>query len=334
ALCMTLGSTHSLVADEPTSAAARAEFFEQRIRPVLVEHCYECHNSNNANEGGLAVDFRDGLRKGGEQGPAIKPGDAKASLLLRAIQHADGAPRMPQGGPKLDARIVADFARWINDGAVDPRDQPPSAAELSAATSWEAVRERRMKWWSFQPIVKTPVPQGAHDSDSPAWQTSAAARSDHPVDRFLAAGWREAKLPPPNSADRETLLRRVTFALIGLPPSPEQVAAFKADTSDDAYARVVDQLLESPRFGERWARHWMDWLRYAESHGSEGDPAIPYAWRYRDYLIRAWNDDVPYNQLVREHLAGDLLASPRWNDELGIRESSLGLGHLRMVYHG
>ncbi len=301
--------------------ADQVHFFENKIRPALIEHCYECHNSGGKAEGGLKLDFREGLLKGGDRGPAIVPGKAAESLLIQAIRHEQEDLRMPQAGPKLKPDVVADFVRWINQGAVDPRDKPPSSEELAKATSWETTLERRKQWWSFQPLKPVEPPA----ADAP-WS--------HPVDRFLAAGWRAAKFSPTDVADRRTLIRRVTFALIGLPPKPEEIDQFVTDASPDAYERLVDRLLASPRFGERWARHWMDWYRYAETHGSEGDPPIPHAWRYRDYLIRALNDDLPYDQLVREHVAGDLLPKPRLNATEGTNESALGIGHYRMVQHG
>lgn len=306
----------ALAANEP-----ELEFFEKRIRPVLVERCYECHNSGDKTEGSLAVDFRGGLLTGGDSGAAVVPGKPEESLLLAAIRHASAELRMPQGGPKLSEAVIADFARWIERGAIDPRDRPPSAEELSATTSWEAIRKRRQEWWSFQPIVKPELPP------ENGW-------SEHPIDRFVFAKLAEQGLRPVDAAERRTLVRRATFTLTGLPPTVEETEAFLRDESPQAYERLIDRLLASPRFGERWARHWMDWFRFAESHGSEGDPAIPYAWRYRDYLIRALNDDVAYNQLIREHLAGDLLPEPRINRELAINESALGTAHFRMVQHG
>lgn len=300
---------------------AEVEFFEKRIRPVLVERCYECHNSGDKTEGGLTVDFRGGLLEGGDSGAAVVPGKPDESLLLAAIRHATAELRMPQGGPKLSEAVIADFKKWIERGAVDPRDRPPSAEELSATTSWEAVRKRRQEWWSFQPIVKPELPA------ENGW-------SQHPIDRFVFAKLAEEGLQPVEAAERRTLIRRATFALTGLPPTADEVEAFVRDESPQAYEQLVDRLLASTRFGERWARHWMDWFRFAESHGSEGDPAIPYAWRYRDYLIRALNDDIRYDQLVREHLAGDLLPQPRINRDMPINESALGTAHFRMVQHG
>ncbi len=302
---------------------AGGELFESRIRPVLVEQCYSCHNSETKAAGGLALDFRDGLREGGTSGPALVPGKPDASLILRAMRHIKDAPRMPKDGAKLSETVVADFARWITLGAPDPRDEPPTAAELQSLTSWEAVRERRKAWWCFQPLTNPAPPRVRNEG----W-------SDHPIDRFLLDRMEQGGLEPSPLADRPTLIRRVTFALTGLPPTSEEIERFVRDRSPRAYEDLVDRLLASPRFGERWARHAMDWMRYADSHGSEGDPSIPFAWRYRDYLIRAFNADVPYDQLIREQIAGDLLPDPRINRDLGINESALGIGHYRMVPHG
>lgn len=299
------------------------EFFEKRVRPVLIEQCYQCHNSHDKTEGGLALDYRDGLTEGGDSGPAVVPGRPEESLLIKAVRHGGGVSKMPKGNPKLSDAAIADLAKWVELGAPDPRDEPPTAKELAALNSWDAVREQRKRWWSFQPVVR-PTPPEVRRKD---W-------SDHPVDRFILAQLEKEGLEPAGVADRGTLIRRVTFALTGLPPSPEEIERFLRDESPRAYEDLVDRLLQSPRFGERWARHWMDWFRYADSHGSEGDPTIPHAWRYRDYLIRALNADVPYPQLVREHLAGDLLPKPRVDRTLGINESALGTAHLRMVPHG
>jgi hypothetical protein len=309
-------------ADDPSGI----EFFEKRIRPVLIERCYECHNSADTAEGGLELDHRDGMRSGGDSGPAIVPGKANTSLLLAAIRHDDDDLRMPKDNPKLSPTIVADFAQWIDAGAADPRDKPPSAEDLAKATSWEAIRDQRKQWWSFQPVSKPALP-AVKDG---AW-------SDHPVDRFILAGIEAAKLRPAKQADPRAIIRRMHLAITGLPPTIEEIDAFEKESIRDpqsAIRNLADRLLQSQHFGERWARHWMDWLRYAESHGSEGDPGIPHAWRYRDYLIRALNADVPYDQLVREHVAGDLLPNPRINAELGLNESAHGTAHFRFTEHG
>lgn len=311
-----------ITAAEPAKPTPlQIEFFEKHIRPVLVERCYECHNSATAQEGSLALDWRDALLAGGDSGPAIVPGKPNDSLLIRAIRHSDKGLKMPQGGPKMPEPVVAAFVKWVEMGAPDPRNSKPSAEDVKKVASWEAIRERRKEWWSFQPVASPAVPPTS------AW-------SSHEVDRFLEARLATGGLRPAADTDRGTWLRRITFALAGLPPTPEELAEFLADKTPDAHERTIDRLLASPRYGERWARHWLDWFRYAETHGSEGDPQIPHAWRYRDYVIRAINADIPYDQMLREALAGDLLDKPRANAELGLNESALGIGHLRMVQHG
>jgi len=295
------------------------EFFESRIRPVLAQECYQCHAVATKKKGGLLLDSRAGLLKGGSSGPAIVPGKPGESFLLKTIRHEDPELKMPRNGAKLDAGTIRDFETWIARGAFDPRDNPPSKEEVTKETSFDAVLRRRKTWWSFQPITAPPVP--------------AIAGVPHPVDRFLRS--RMGALPPAPEAGPRIFVRRCFLILTGLPPAPEDVETFVADHAKNPQAAVevlVDRLLASPRFGERWARHWMDMMRYAETHGSEGDPAIPHAWRYRDYLVRALNADVPYAQLVREQIAGDLLEKPRLVD--GLNESALGIGHLRMVLHG
>ncbi|MBN9692703.1 MAG: DUF1553 domain-containing protein [Verrucomicrobia bacterium] len=295
---------------------AQTEFFENRIRPILANECYECHGATK-QKGGLRLDSREALRRGGDSGVVLVPGDPAASLLLRSVRHTEPDLEMPKDRPQLASSVLVDLAQWIQDGAPDPRDHPPT--ESTAATGWESVFQARREWWSFQPLQSVAVPPG---------------EAAHPVDRFLDVRLRELGLTPAAAAPRNDLIRRVTFALTGLPPTAEEIDAFLGDTSPDAFAKVVDRLLESPRFGEHWARRWMDLVRFAETHGSEGDPDIPNAWRYRDYLIRAFNADVPADQLIREHIAGDLLERPRINERDGINESLVGLTHLRLVEHG
>ena len=319
--CVTFVAVGTAGADESIGDRERT-FFESRIRPVLIEHCYECHSSGDVREGDLAVDHRDAMRAGGSLGSLFSDETPEKSLLLRVIRHDIDGLEMPQGGPKLSREVVSDFETWIGMGSPDPRDGPPSDDERAEATGWQATLNRRLKHWSWQPIRRPAAPQ------------HTGGESPHPIDRFVHARLHDSGLSPSPPADKMTLLRRLTFALTGLPPTPQQVASFRRDDSPAAYATLVDSLLESPAYGERWARHWMDWIRYAESHGSEGDPEIPGAWRYRDYLIRALNADVPYDQLVREHVAGDLLEKPRTNPELGINESVIGAAHWRMVFHG
>lgn len=296
--------------------SGQLEFFESKIRPVLVQDCYECHRTGGKKKGGLALDHRAAMVEGGDSEDLFDFDHPEQSYLIRVLRHQEKGMEMPKDGVKLDDRVIADFVKWIGMGAPDPRDQPPSNEELEEEMSWEQVRERRKGWWSFQPVRKITPPPGEGTV----------------IDRFIDRQIKGAGLTAADPADDRILIRRLSFALRGLPPSIEEVNRFLADRASGRWSRLVDRFLASPDFGERWARHWMDWIRYADSHGSEGDPLIPNAWRYRDYLIRALNDNVPYDLLVREHLAGDLLDEPRLKD--GINESALGTAHLRMVYHG
>jgi len=307
-LCLTA----LLLASGPLRAASpeQIEFFESRIRPILAQECYECHSTATKSRGGLLLDSRPGWQAGGESGPSILPGDPDASLLLQSLRHEHPDLKMPKNGAQLDAAILADFARWIADGAADPRDQPPSADQTEQDQAWPAVLERRKQWWAFQPLQKPEV-------TTPNLSAS--------IDFLIDQKRREQNQAPSPKAPPHLLQRRLAYTLTGLPPSP---------TSPTEIPALIDHLLASPAFGEKWARHWMDWLRYAETHGSEGDPAIPHAWRYRDYLIRALNADVPYPQILREHIAGDLLPQPRIDPALKLNESALATAHYRMVLHG
>jgi len=299
----------------------QSEFFESKIRPVLAESCYDCHNSVNKKKAGLALDYRDAILAGSENGSVIEHGNPEDSPLIWAIRHED--TEMPAEGPKLSDSVIADFEKWIAMGAPDPREKKPTQLDLDNAVSWETLLEKRRQWWSFQPLERARPPE----ADNPDWDQNA-------IDRFIYNAFSEKGLPPQELAEPGTLVRRLHLILIGLPPKAEVVEKFVANPSEAAYQQLVDDLLASKAFGERWGRHWMDWYRYAESHGSEGDPLLPYASAYRDYIIRALNDDIPYDQLIREHIAGDLLKRPRVNEELGINESAIGPAHFRMVPHG
>ena len=315
---------------------AQVEFFEQHIRPVLAAECYECHASAK-KKGGLALDTRDGLLKGGESGPAIVPGQPDSSLLLQALRHTHPTLKMPRNGAKLDARALANFAEWIRQGATDPRTGPVTASAQGTSSPWADTLAFRRQWWSFQPLTQPAVPT----PKNAAWSTNA-------IDRFLLAKMESHGLAPGPDADARTFIRRLTFALTGLPPTPEQVETFVREFSPSPHLSVspsgrrevlratVEALLASPGFAERWARHWLDLVRYAETHGSEGDPEIPQVWRYRDYIIRAFAADAPADQLIREHIAGDLLppAQTRWNKTDALNESRLGTAHFRLVEHG
>ena len=265
------------------AAAQEFAFFEAKIRPVLVKHCYECHSvESGKSKGGLMLDTRQGIRGGGETGPAVVPGDAAKSLLLSAIKHSDPDLEMPPKKPKLDAPVIADFETWIKAGAVDPRE---STAKFTERPPVDIAAGR--KFWSYQRPVKV---AGT-------------------VDSFIEAKLKENKLTPSPEAEPVVLLRRLYFDLIGLPPTPKEVKAF-LDRSPEAcktYEQIVDELLQSPRFGERWGRHWLDVARFAESNGRESNLTFPHAWRYRDYVIDAVNADVPFDRFITEQIAGDLL---------------------------
>jgi len=307
-------SALSLLALGPWLSAAAAatpeqvEFFETRIRPVLAQECYECHSESGKRKGGLLLDSRPGWQEGGDSGPVLVPGDPAASLLIQSIRHAHADLQMPKNGAKLDEAILADFERWVREGAPDPRDHAPTPEQLRQDTDWNAVLQRRKQWWCFQPLRVQPPAR-------PLTPVELAAEIDRQLEAAIAA----AGLTPAAPADAATLRRRLSFVLTGLPPKP-------TDPSDPA------ALLASPAYAEKWARHWLDWVRYAETYGSEGDTPIPYAWRYRDSVIRAFREDVSYFQMLREAIAGDLLPNPRIQD--GLNESALGIGQLRMVLHG
>ncbi|MEL7338342.1 MAG: DUF1549 domain-containing protein, partial [Planctomycetota bacterium] len=307
------------IAAQSTGAtiAEKREFFESRIRPVLVEHCYTCHNASVRHESDLAVDSRDGLLAGGDGGAVLVPGKPAESRLLLTMRHQIADLEMPEGQAKLSPEVLVDFEKWIAEGAYDPRDDAPTEKALSAATSWESTFQRRKDWWCYQPISNPDPP----DVADPKW-------NHHAIDRFLASRWAAEGLSPSDPASAEVLIRRLFINLIGLPPSMEEFQTWtqRIGVEDSIQKRrameeLVDHLLQRPQFGERWARHWMDWIRYADSHGSEGDPEILGAWQYRDYLIRAINQDVPVDQLMIEHVAGDLLEQPRVNVQRGWNES-------------
>jgi hypothetical protein len=300
--------------DRPT--AEQLTFFEKKIRPVLVEQCYQCHSEEAARQkklkGGLYLDTRDGTRTGGDTGAAVVPGGPEKSLLVRALRHTDDGLRMPPKA-KLPDAAVADFEVWVKMGAPDPR----GGAKVAKT---EIDIEKGRQFWAFQPPKKAPVPSFT-DAKRSAWVRS-------PIDAFLLAEMDKKGVTPVGDADRRTLLRRVTFDLTGLPPTPEEVEAFVADTSPAAFEKVVDRLLASPRFGERWGRHWLDLARYAETTGKTVNFNLPHAWRYRDYVIAALNADKPYDQFVKEQLAGDLMPTddPKVRAERLIATGFLAVG--------
>jgi hypothetical protein len=274
-------------------ATPQQDPFEREIRPLLAAKCASCHGAKTAFAG-LRLDRRQDAFRGAESGPVIIPGNPSASRLIAAIQGRPGAPKMPPGSPLSPAEIEK-LIQWVQAGAPWPQDDStPSPAAFD-------LEQRRRDHWAWQPL--RPLPG----------QLLKLNNASSP------------------EASPLQLLRRATFDLTGLPPSPAEISAYLARPD---FPALLDRLLASPRFGERMARRWMDLIRYSDSHGSEGDPDLPNAWMYRDYLIRAFNDDIPYNQLIREHLAGDLLPHPRLNSQLGLNESLLAMAHWRMVEHG
>ncbi len=278
----------SRAADAPD--AAQTAFFEKSIRPVLVEKCYKCHSADSEKvKGGLLLDTRDGIRAGGDSGHAVVPGNVAESLLLKALRHTDKDMAMPpeKSGGKLPDAVIADFEKWVKMGALDPRDGGAKIAKK--AINFDEAR----KFWAFQPPRAAPAPT----LNDAVWPRTE-------IDRFILAGMEAKNLKPVADASPATLLRRIYFDLIGLPPSPEEIDAFKREP---AIEKVVDRLLASPQFGERWGRHWLDVARFAESTGKERNFTFPEAWRYRDWVVAALNADKPYDQFIREQIAGDLL---------------------------
>jgi hypothetical protein len=285
-------------------APEQLEFFEKRVRPTLVRSCYPCHSAAVASPmGGLRLDTKEALLQGGKTGPAIQPGNPDASLLVQVLTHAHKIKMPPSG--KLPEDQIADLKSWVQMGAPDPRTASAASGKPSSAA--------KTKHWAFQPVQDQPVPQVKANT----WVRT-------PVDAFILAKLEARNLAPAQPAARRDLIRRVTYDLTGLPPKIEEVDAFLKDESPDAFKRVVDRLLDSPHYGERWARHWLDLVRYAETNGHEYDNDKLAPWRYRDYVIRAFNQDVPYDQFVREHIAGDLLPRKRRTLDGAFDESPLG----------
>src|SRR5258708_2521563 len=256
------------------------EFFEKKIRPVLIDRCYSCHSGEAKKlKGELYLDSREGLLKGGETGPSIVPGDPEKSLLLKALRYADDLKMPPKG--RLSKEVVEDFAAWVKRGAPDPRGKGAAAARKGINI------EAGKSYWAFQPLKP---PAGAS------------------IDGLIRAKLDSAGVKANGPADRRKLIRRATFDLLGLPPTPAEIDAFLADSAPDACPRLIDRLLARPEYGERWARHWLDVARFAESHGFEQDYDRENAYHYRDFLIQAFNRDLPYDRFVQWQIAGDELA--------------------------
>src|SRR5262249_4196815 len=276
-----------LLAGRASAAEPDFAFFESRIRPVLVDRCYECH-SDKQKKGGLRLDSKAALLKGGDSGVVVVPGKATESLMIKALPYTE--PRMPPTG-KLRDSAIGDFVKWIDMGAPDPRD---GSVTVAKSIDWSEARN----FWSFRPVVKPAVPD--------VREPSSAIRN--PIDAFVLARLQKDNLTSLGPATKRDLLRRATFDLIGLPPTPEEIDDFLNDQTPDAFAKVVDRLLKSPHYGERWGRHWLDVARYAEDQAHTfGVKPYTDAWRYRDWVIAAFNDDLPFDQFVKLQFAADLM---------------------------
>jgi hypothetical protein len=277
---------------------AQTQFFENKIRPIFANNCYKCHSQSAEKvKGGLLLDTKETLLKGGETGLAIVPGDPEKSLLIKAVRYTDPDLQMPPKGKKLSDGEIADLVSWVKMGAPDPR---------IATAAQKAWTDSGKKHWAWQPLKKPAVPE----TKDPSWAKT-------PVDNFILAKLEEKDLKPNPPADKRTLIRRATFDLIGLPPTPQEVEDFVKDESPDAFAKVVDRLMASPHYGERWGRHWLDVARYSDTKGmvrrQREDFRYPFAYTYRDYVIRSFNDDKPYNIFIIEQLAADKLPATRNN---------------------
>jgi hypothetical protein len=303
-------------AEPPGSSRPQDDFFEKSVRPVLATHCFECHGSMK-KRGGLRLDSRAAVLKGGDSGPAVVPGKPEESRLLTAISHKNDKLKMPPEAP-LPARDIEILTAWVKQGA--PWPGADDKVRVVAGDSGFRLTDKDRAFWSFQPVADPPAPS-VHDAD---WGKTS-------VDRFVLAKLEAANLRPSEPADKRTLLRRVTFDLTGLPPTPEEIDAFVDDESPDAYAKMVDRLLASPAYGERWARHWLDVARYGEDQAHTFEARkYPYGYRYRDWVTQALNDDMPYDRFLKEQIAADLLDLPDRKANL----PALGFFALGPVYYG
>jgi hypothetical protein len=300
---------------QPAAGEEDALFFERSVRPLLAAKCWECH-SGESPEAGLRLDAWDVMVAGGDSGPAVVPGKPAESLLVTAI-HYEGGPQMPPDG-KLREQDIDILVEWIRRGAPWPKS--PTATRMRDGSRFEITAEDRA-FWSFQPIADPPVPA----TNDATWPRTS-------IDHFILARLEDAGLAPSPPADKRTLIRRATFDLTGLPPIPNEVAGFLADDSPDAFARVVDRLLASPHYGERWARHWLDVARYGEDQAHTFEARVyPQGFRYRDWVVNALNEDMPFDEFVKAQLAADLIGG---NDKSNEHLPALGFFAIGPVYYG
>jgi mono/diheme cytochrome c family protein len=283
-----------LLAADPPADPADLAFFESKIRPLFVEQCYQCHGPSK-QKGGLRLDSRSAILAGGDQGPALVPNNPKESLIVKAISYESEDLKMPPK-KKLSAAQLRDVERWIARGAVWPKEAAKADDSSGVRRGAFQITAKDREHWAFRPLCKNSPPS-----------VKGADWVETPIDRFILARLEAKKLKPNPEADKRTLIRRATFDLTGLPPTPEETAAFLADDSPAAYERLVDRLLASPAYGEKWGRHWLDLVRYAETNSYERDNAKPHAWRFRDYVVKSFNSDKPMDRFVEEQLAGDEL---------------------------
>jgi mono/diheme cytochrome c family protein len=312
-LALLTASTGPAAAQPARPNPAQVEFFEKHVRPVLADNCFKCHGPDKQRSG-LRLDSRPAVLRGGDSGPVVDLQSPEASTLVKAIRYQDANLNMPPRGKLTDQQVAA-LVKWVEMGLPWPDAKAAAAPNPDKFRITAADRA----FWAFQPVKELPPP---------AVKDAKWARS--PIDRFLLAKLEQKGLRPAAPADRRTLIRRVTFDLTGLPPTPEEVEAFVTDQAPDAFARVVDRLLASPRYGERWARHWLDVARYGEDQAHTFQARkYPDAWRYRDWVVKAINADLPYDRFVMEQIAGDLLDGPNRAD----RQAALGLFALGPVYY-
>src|SRR5688572_10245228 len=281
-----------VLAQEPTKE--QAEFYTNKILPIFAENCYRCHSAEGGKDkGALTLDSRDAILKGGDTGPAVVPGNPEKSLLITAVSYTDNELQMPPKGEKLTPAQMTDLTAWVKMGA------PVSADAAAVKSKLSGLTDKARQHWAFHPVKKPAVPVNKNQQ----WCRT-------PVDAFILQKLEAAEMFPSPDAPKETLLRRVTYTLTGLPPTPQEIQAFMADNTPQAWTRVVDRLLASPHYGERWGRHWLDTARYADTAGSNADNLdyrFPHAWTYRDWVIKAVNDDMPYDQFIVHQLAADYL---------------------------
>jgi hypothetical protein len=296
-------AARALCVPTPTPTAEESEFFEKHVRPILVDRCYECHSTASKTKGGLALDSREAMLKGGDSGRVLEAGDPGKSRLIEAVRYGNRDFQMPPKKRLSDPEIKA-LETWIKMGAPDPRTE----TAVAKPGTFIDVKEGR-KFWSFTPLARVQPPK--------------VQGTESPIDAFVQAKLREHHLPSAAPADKRTLLRRATYDLTGLPPTPQEMEVFLADDSPEAFERVIESLLASPQYGERWGRHWLDVVRYADSNGMDENVAFGHAWRYRDYVVRAFNQDKPFDTFLIEQIAGDLL--PR-SEESIVATGFLALG--------